>query len=143
MIDKFLRESDFVNHLNNFTYSQLLLIFYFKPLIYGNCGFILVFYVSRLSLRSKFNHSYVHCRIAFISCSPSSLSSFPDRSFKSFSFRGGHGSTLSSSSSSAAAATTSTMAKNNNNNKNKDKNNDERQRQRQSAGGEREEEEGG
>ena len=86
MIDKFLRESALVNHLNNFTYSQLLIICYFKMLIDGNCGFILVFYVSRLSVRSKFNHSYVHCRIAFISFSPSSLSSLSDRYSKSFPF---------------------------------------------------------
>ena len=108
MIDKFLRESDLVNHLNNFSYSQLLIICYFKLLIKGNCGFILAFYVSRLSLRSKFNHSYVHCQFAFTTCLPISLSSFPDRLFQSFPIGVATATSSSpSSSSSAAAATTS------------------------------------
>ena len=61
MIDKFLRESDPVNHLEKLVYTRLLLIFYFSLSIYGNCCLTLEIYVSRLSHRSKFNQSFNHC----------------------------------------------------------------------------------
>ena len=97
-------------------------------LIDGNCGFILAFYVSRLSLRSKFNHSYVHCQFAFTTCLPISLSSFPDRSISKLPHTAWHGLIVFIICS--CSNNIINMAKNNNNNsKNNDKDNNERQRQ--------------
>ena len=127
MIDKFLRESDPVNHLEKLVYTRLLLICYFPLSIYGNCRFTLEIYISRLSYRSTFNQSVNHCFNALIytlAFSPFVLLSQIFKKLLSLA------APSSSTSSSSAAAATTTMAKdNNNNNKDNDRNNNARQRQ--------------
>ena len=131
-----MRESEVVQSLKSISVYTPAFNFIFKMSIYSNLCPTLSIYVSRLSIRPKFNHPYNHCLLAQIHPRP-----FPFRLFladipkASLSLALSATTTTSPSSTFAAGATAAKttafiMSKDNNNNKkNNNRDNNERQKQ--------------